>query len=304
MIRKAAIDIGTNTTRLLIADLSQNKKFKIIFSRRIITRIGEGLSKHKDLNKKAIQRTIDALKIYSEDIKKYKCLKIRAAATSAVRDADNREEFIQMAKDSTGVQIEVISQKEEARLAAKGILNGLKVKPEKAVCFDVGGGSTEYILVDRNAALLKVVGLPMGIVHLTEKYIQSDPISQKDFQFITSEVKEKLAEVKKQIGHIQGFTLIGTAGTPTQFAALDLNLFPYDHVAVNGHKMSFYSIERIFNELKSKTIDERKAMRAMEQGREDLIIAGGIILIESMRLFNKDEIVISDFGLREGLLLD
>lgn len=304
MVRKAAIDIGTNTTRLLIADLYNNGTFKEVFSYRIITRLGEGLSQHKELSKTAIQRTINALTIYYDNIKKYECSIVRTVATSAVREAINREEFVQMAKNKTGLFIEVISQEKEAYLAAKGIFKGLKEKPEKALIFDVGGGSTEYTITDNEGHPIKIVGLLMGIVHLTENYIKSDPVNRSELQSLKKEVKKKLTHVKEKLERVQNIPMIATAGTPTQFAALDLDLFPYDPVAINGHKMSLPTIEKIFNDLKSKTLAERKAIPAMEHGREDLIIAGGIILIESMKIFDKDEVTISDFGLREGLLLD
>ena len=150
---------------------------------------------------------------------------------------------------------------------------------------------------------LKIIGIPIGVVHLTEKHIKSDPVNQKELSTLRVEVKKELTKVKKEIGHVRDFTLIGTAGTSTQFAALDLDLFPYDAVAVNGHKMSFSVIENIFAELKSKTAAERKAIRAMEHGREDLIIPGGVILLEVMELFNAKELTISDFGLREGIII-
>lgn len=303
MIRKAAIDIGTNTTRLLIADLTQDNAFTTVFSRRIITRLGEGLCNQKHLNEAAIQRTINALTIYSEDIKEYNCSIVRGVATSAVREAENGKDFVQRVKNKTGLILEIIRQEEEARLATLGVFGGLKEKPEKAVIFDVGGGSTEFILTDNHANPVKIIELSMGVVHLTEKYIKSDPVSQEELQSLRTEVKQKLTKVKKEIGSVQNFTLIGTAGTPTQFAALDLNLFPYDPVAVNGYSMSLPTIEKIFNDLKSKTNTERKAIRAMEHGREDLIVAGGVILLESMKLFNKNEMIISDFGLREGIIL-
>ena len=121
MIRKAAIDIGTNTTRLLIADLAHDGTFTEIFCRRITTRLGEGLCNHNHLNDTAVQRTFNALIIYSKDIKKYKCSNVRAVATSAVREADNGEEFVRNAKRETGMHIEVINQEEEARLTTRGV---------------------------------------------------------------------------------------------------------------------------------------------------------------------------------------
>jgi len=303
MVRKAVIDIGTNTTRLLIADLTQKKTFTNVFSRQIITRLGEGLFNHKHLNEVAVQRTLDALTIYSRDIKKYNCSQVRIVATSAAREAENREVFVQKVKNKTGMHLEVISQEEEAHLAAMGVFKGLKEKPEKAVIFDIGGGSTEFILADKTAHPLKIIGLPIGIVHLTEKYIHSDPANKKELQSLRIEIQKELSKVKENIGHVKNFTLIGTAGTPTQFAALDLDLFPYDPVAINGHNMSLSAIEKILNNLQSKTIAERKTIRAMEQGREDLIIAGGVMLVESIKLFNKKEVTISDFGLREGIII-
>ena len=155
MIRKAAIDIGTNTTRLLIADSAQNGTFIEVFCRRIITRLGEGFFNHKHLNEIAVRRTLNALTIYSKDIKKYNCSTVRSVATSAVREADNGEEFVQKVKRETGLHIEVISQEEEARLAVLGVFSGLKEKPEKAIIFDVGGGSTEFILAVSHADPVK-----------------------------------------------------------------------------------------------------------------------------------------------------
>ncbi|MEE9164950.1 MAG: exopolyphosphatase, partial [Nitrospinota bacterium] len=151
MIRKAAIDIGTNTTRLLIADLAHDGTFTEIFCRRIITRLGEGLYNYNHLNDTAVQRTLNALIIYSKDIKKYKCSNVRAVATSAVREAGNGEEFVRKAKRETGLHIEVINQEEEALLAVLGVLSGLREKPETAIIFDVGGGSTEFICIDTHA---------------------------------------------------------------------------------------------------------------------------------------------------------
>ena len=304
MIRKAAIDIGTNTTHLLIADFAQNRTYTEVSSHRIITRLGEGLSNYKHLNETAVQRTLHALAIYSKEINKYECSKVRAVATSAVRDADNGKDFVQRVKNEAGVHIEIIDQEEEARLATLGVFSGLKEKPEKTIIFDVGGGSTEFILADNHANPRKIVGLLIGIVHLTEKHVKSDPVNHKDLQSLRNEIKKELINVKEEIEYVQDATLIGTAGTPTQFAALDLDLFPYNPTAVNGHKMSLSIIEKIFNDLKLKTIVERKAIRAMEHGREDLIIVGGVVLLETMKLFNKEEIIISDFGLREGIIID
>jgi exopolyphosphatase/guanosine-5'-triphosphate,3'-diphosphate pyrophosphatase len=304
MIRKAAIDIGANTARLLIADLRQRKTFKEVFSLQKITRLGEGLSNNKRLGNNAVDRTLKALTIYSECIKKYKCSKVIAVATSAVREALNGEEFVQRVKNKTGLCVKVISQEEEARLATVGIYLGLREKPKNAIIFDIGGGSSEYILTDNGPNPIKIVGLLMGIVHLTEKYIKSDPVSPLELQSLEKAVNKKLTRVKQEFNHIHNIPLIGTAGTLTQFAALDLNLYPYDPVVVNGHKMSFTAVQKIFSELKSKTILERRSIKAMECGREDLIIAGGVILLESMKIFDKDEVIISDFGLREGLLLD
>lgn len=304
MTRKAAIDIGTNTTRLLIANSEENGTFKELFSRRVITRLGEGLSNRKHLMEGAVQRTIDALALYSKDITDHNCSQVRAVATSAVREAENGKEFLQRVIKETGIKLEVINQQEEAHLATIGVFSGLKGKPEKVVIFDVGGGSTEFILSNNLANPIKIVGLQMGVVHLTERHIKSDPVNSEELESLKAEVDEKLEKVKEEIGREQDFTLIGTAGTPTQFAALDLELVPYDPVAVNGYKMSFSRVKKIFDDLKSKTTSERKAICAMESGREDLIIAGGVILLETMKLFNKDEITISDFGLREGIIVD
>lgn len=301
----ASIDLGTNTVRLLVVT-GNSKGFTTLHSNQLITRLGEGLSHSGILKDIAMERTIKAVLDFKREASKYSPFAIWVAATSAVREATNRNEFIEKIREVTGLELEVIPWEEEARRTLLGVFSGLDGNIKKAIVFDIGGGSTEYILtVDKR--LVKSVGADLGVVHLSEKYIRKDPVDDGELITLERVIAKKIRNVKSQLHDVlctmHDVRLIGTAGTVTTIAALDLNLHPYDPTKVNGYVLNIENVKEILNRLKNMTLEERRNIPALESGREDLIIPGAVIVIKTMEIFGFNEMIVSDYGLREGIIL-
>ena len=293
----AAIDLGTNTARLLIAT---RDPYRQILLNRTITRLGGGFTREHGLSEEAQLRSISALREFSAAISRHNVARVRAVATSAVRDAVNGEKFCERVKKKTGIALEVIDGTEEADLTLAGVASILDDKSGDLAVFDVGGGSTEYTL----AAQLKPLfsrSLPIGVVRLTEGKAgvaeMEDKIGRELALFQRELEREGLSE------RFSKATLIGTAGTATSLAAIQLGMKEYDYRRVNNHTMPRSEVERIFEVLKPLSAKERLQVPGLEPGREDLIIAGTLVVLVTMRLFGFETFKVSDSGLLEGLIL-
>jgi len=307
-MKLASIDIGTNTLRLLIADVDGNGNMNDILLRREITRLGGGFDGSR-LHPESIKRTMNALRSFASIIAEHGVCKVRSAATSIVREAVDGESFIDDLRRETGLVVDIISGEIEASLTLKGVLSALDGAEKTALIFDIGGGSTEYIVAEKGA-VKGLKSLNMGVVSLTERYLRSDPPSGSDISDISDRVDDFLLGLKgdmKPLDLIESADeaiLVGTAGTITTLAALDQELDIYDTRKINNYILTKRSILDLFDRLVAMTNMERAAMRGLEEGRADLIIAGTIIVLRTMEDFNFDEMVVSDYGLLEGLLLD
>lgn len=304
----ASIDIGTNTLRLLIGTVQEDGHIIDSQLMREITRLGGGFD-GKRLHPDSEERTLKALKTFSHVIREAGVEKIRASATSVVREAENGKEFIDEIKSLTGINVEIISGDIEATLTLKGVLSALNQKDRKALVFDIGGGSTEYIIAE-DEKVISLKSLNMGAVSLTEKYLNSDPPSAGDLSHIRSAVDGFLLALKaslpelRHLGKNSDSILVGTAGTITTLAALDQNLEIYDTRKINNYVLTKDAVDRLFKGLSGMTHEERVAIKALEEGRADLIIAGTIIVQRTMEEFDFNELIVSDYGLLEGLLID
>jgi exopolyphosphatase/guanosine-5'-triphosphate,3'-diphosphate pyrophosphatase len=301
----ASIDLGTNTVRLLVVT-GNSKGFTTLHSNQLITRLGEGLSHSGILKDIAMERTIKAVLDFKREASKYSPFAIWVAATSAVREAKNRNEFIEKIREVTGLELEVIPWEEEARRTLLGVFSGLDGNIKKAIVFDIGGGSTEYILtVDKR--LVKSVGTDLGVVHLSERYIRKDPVDEEELRILENVIGDKIKDVRDRIHSLlitrHSSLLIGTAGTVTTIAALDLNLHPYDPAKVNGYVLNIENVREILKRLKNMTLEDRRNIPPLESGREDLIIPGAVIVIKTMEIFGFNEMIVSDYGLREGTII-
>jgi exopolyphosphatase/guanosine-5'-triphosphate,3'-diphosphate pyrophosphatase len=298
----ASIDIGTNTVRLVIFQTELGELIQL-YQAMAITRLGEGMDTKKRLLGARMDETISKLVEFRKKCREFEPLIIRAVATSAVRESSNQQEFVSRAKREADIKIDVIPWEQEAGLMIKGVLWRLPNTEKDILAFDIGGGSTEFILA-RDRKIISAFGTLLGSIRLTEKFISRHPIDISEYKLLEVFLRRELREVKNKLSDFPPELLLGTAGTVTTLAAIDENIYPYDSEKVHGKSITFKRVEEILETLKRKSLDERLAMRTIEKGREDLIIAGGALTLEIMRIFNCKLLTISDYGLREGLVLD
>lgn len=301
MKKCASIDIGSNTVRLLIMEVDDAGSFKEVGSERVICRLGEGINSEKKLLPHRMDLTLDVLQRFRGQCLTHGDIPIRAVATSAVREASNREEFVHLARERAGLDVEVISWEEEARLTVEGVFWKLP-SSGKTLIFDIGGGSTEFIF-SQDKQVLASAGTALGVVRLTEQFISQHPVNAREYQNLKNHIREQLDRVHFRLGEPSPEKLIGTAGTVTTLAAMDRNLFPYDPEKIHGLVLPLDNIQRLFENLKSKSLEQRLEIPSLERGREDLIIAGTALILEIMEIFHCSQLTVSEYSLREGILL-
>lgn len=297
----AAIDLGTNTARLLIGSVEEGVVTRQLVMRRI-TRLGGGFCREKGISPAARERTVSAMHEFAAAIREQGVNHVRAVATSAVRDAANGAEFCHQVLDETSIALETISGEDEGKLTLRGVLSGLDSRPEYLLVFDVGGGSTEYTLA-RGDEILFTRSLPLGVVRLTEGKVTPAAMEEK----VDRELQALLEEMRSSgLLHLTaGAVLVGTAGTATTLAAISRKLLDYDYRKINNHVIPLKEIEAIFTNLLPLSPSERlEQIIGLEKGREDLIVAGIILTLRTMKLFQLPCLKVSDFSLLEGVLMD
>jgi len=288
----ASIDIGSNTFRLLIAKKNEDKHtttpWHIIAYTHRIVRLGEGLHQSGRLCDAAMQRALSAFHEFSDLLKKHhiKPSHLSAVATAAMREAENGIDFCQQVKKETGIHIQIIDGQQEANssLAGSGAVLPVDIR-HNFMLFDIGGGSTEFIRAKDNKTI-DAISQKMGVVRLVETYLHSDPPSQKDYKAIKIACHQHLDAVEdywqEQKQHITTSKhLVGTAGTVTTLAAIDLGLIDYNADVVNNHTINKQRFFDLRDQLLAMTHHERQAIPAIEQGRADLMVAG-LAINESM----------------------
>ncbi|HTP66104.1 MAG TPA: Ppx/GppA phosphatase family protein [Geobacteraceae bacterium] len=296
----AAIDLGTNTARLLIGNMDAGGRIIPVVYMRRITRLGGGFTKDKGISAAACERSLAALNDFAEEMRRHGVGRIRAVATSAVRDAVNGEEFVARVLSETGIELKVIDGATEGRLTLRGVLAEIDEKDADFMVFDVGGGSTEYTLA-RGEQVLFTESLPLGVVRLTE--------GKNSFAAMEEKVLRELARLREMLvkrdllPRLESAVLVGTAGTATSLAAISMKMIEYDYRLVNNYVMDIDEIREIMATLLPLKPDERLAVPGLEKGREDLIIAGILIIVKTMETFGFRRLKVSDFGLLEGVLL-
>ena len=294
----AAIDFGTNTARLLIAECSPSGISPVRVEREIV-RLGGGFTDEYGLSAEAQERGLACLRRFSKIISGYGVTQIRASATSAVRDAVNGPMFVEKVFQDTGVQLEVINGDSEARLTLKGVLSGLDSGSEALVVLDVGGGSTEFTISSHGSPVF-IKSMPIGVVRLTEGFRTSQEMTVRVHSVIDQLENDLLMAGIIVPGDSE---LVGTAGTATTLAAIKLEMVDYDYRRVNNFTVDREDIAGIFQRLSPLAPQERLLIKGLEKGREDLIIAGLVIITSVMDRFSFDKLKVCDFGLLEGLAL-
>ncbi len=291
----ASIDVGTHTTRLLIAVL-RNDRLEPILKKRVVTKLGFYFNSGY-LADKGINSLIDTLSQYAQDMKRHEVNNYQAVATAVLREAKNAEELINLIRDKTGIEIKIISGQSEAELTAKGVLSTLEIPKKSSLIVDIGGGSTELIWENDKK---KVVSLALGATHLTQSFLKHDPP-------LNQEIKEAFCKAKEVI-QASNFPspvfLVGTAGSISTLAALDLKMTVYQPHLINGHILTKNSIETIFSTLCSMNAQQRLTLPGLEPGREEIILGGTIIALSLLEVFHQDRMIVSEGGLLEGILVD
>lgn len=297
----AAIDLGSNTVRLLIGETNGSVLVPLQYFRRI-TRLAGGGNLSTGLADDAIGRTLAAIREMSTVLKEFPIERVRMVGTEAVRRAKNADRLQQGITAACGIHLEIISGEEEARLCAAGARIALDPLPENYLLFDIGGGSTEFTL-QCDATICYHRSFPLGVVTLAEQTTQAD--------LRLSLIRQTIAELREDIDK-RGLTplvrdarclLVGTAGTVTTLAALQLQMSSYDWRRVNNlvlHRDFLHDMQKTLGRL---SCPERLTLPGMEPGREDLIVPGLEIVMEILQTFRKSSLKVSDFGLLEGVLL-
>ncbi len=302
-MRLASIDVGSNTIRLLTGDVKDGKVKPLMYKREI-TRLASGIKLTGRLSETAMEGTLRALRDYAEAIRGEGAVRARAVGTSALREAENSAEFVSLVKRETGLYVETISGEEESGLTARGVMSSLSAAPE-CLIFDMGGGSTEVVLV-RGGEIIKKRTFPTGVVGLLEGHMRTDPPSVDDIRSLEEEAEHAAGAIKERFGRSirNGFVLIGTAGTATTLASLDLGLAKYDRGKVHMHKITLERLQGLSRKLASMTLRERAGLDGLEPERADLIIPGITFTIKLMEALGFYVLTVSDSGLLEGILIE
>jgi exopolyphosphatase/guanosine-5'-triphosphate,3'-diphosphate pyrophosphatase len=302
MTRVAAVDIGTNSVRLLVAEVvgeGREAKLTTIDRRTKITRLGQGVNETRRLDPDAITRTVDVVREYQDVIADLGATRVRAAATSASRDATNRDDFFEPVEKLLGIRPELLAGEEEARLEFMGATAGLS-EPEPYLVVDVGGGSTEFTAgVEEPDGL---VSIDVGCVRLTEQILHSDPPRAEELSVAVSIVRDHLADVDRAVpGAAQAKTLIGTAGTVWTMAAIELGVDAGESERIDQFRLSRDAAEEIFRTLATEPIERRRHNPGLEPGRVDVIVGGVIVVVSVMRHWGFDELLVSEADILDGL---
>jgi exopolyphosphatase / guanosine-5'-triphosphate,3'-diphosphate pyrophosphatase len=303
-MRLATIDLGSNTVRYLLVEVNGDASWQTLDHDQRVTRLGQGLADAGRLGDAPMARTADVVAEYAGRARRLGADEVIVVATSAVREAANGREFVVGLERLAAARVKIVSGEDEARLTVRGALAGLRDLRGPLVVFDIGGGSTEFILW-RDGFVVAATSLRLGVVPLAERYPFPGPVDASDYRRLEDEVRDRLArEIPPSIAGTEIATLVGTAGTVTTLAALDLGLPAYDAARVQGHRLTRDAMGRQLARLAALTVEGRAALPCLEPGRADLIVPGVAIAVAAMDRFHADALVVSDWSLREGIVAE
>jgi exopolyphosphatase/guanosine-5'-triphosphate,3'-diphosphate pyrophosphatase len=301
--RVAAIDCGTNSIRLLIAEPDSAGNLRDVVRAMRIVRLGEGVDRTGEFTSDALDRTFAACAEYRDMIEEAGAEVTRFVATSASRDVRNRDTFIAGVEELLGVQPEVISGAEEARLSFFGALSALRADmPGPYLVVDIGGGSTEFVLGTSQPEQSQSVDI--GCVRMTERHVLDDPPSADQVAAVRADVRVALRDVEQEVELDRAQTLVGLAGTVTTVAAMVFDLETYDPDILHGSIITGDDVERVTNRLMAMSREQRAALPFMHPGRVDVIGGGALILSEICRRVPVSQVVVSEHDILDGIALE
>ena len=299
--RSAFIDVGTNTVLCLIADLRETGRFRVLDDRAEIAGLGRGVDQTGLISAACEERCRVALELFRDHCQNLGVEEIFAVGTSALRDAWNSAEVRSRLGQRLGCEIRVISGAEEAAYSFLAVQRGLSLIGELLV-IDIGGGSTEFIR-GNSEGISQAVSVNVGSVRLTERFLNSDPVKAEEVTALIDAVNRELAPLREQFSRAdQALTLVGIAGTFTTLAAVEKQLERYSHSQVHGCCLSLAEVRRQIRLFQAKSIAERKQIAGLEAKRADVILAGACLTERIMNFFHAESIIVSDQGVRYGLL--
>ena len=302
--RCAFIDIGTNTILCLIAELRDGGRFRVLDDLAEITRLGQRVDRTGLISDEGEQRSSAVLRGYLDACKTLGVGEVIAVGTSALREARNSLEVRQRWQLELGLDVRVIGGDDEAGYSFLAAQRGLPLSGEELLVIDIGGGSTEFIR-GNNAGVSDALSLNLGSVRLTERFLGSDPVSAEEFAHMTNAIDSELTILGKRLGHLAGAsTWVGIAGTFTTLAAVEKKLIRYSHAMVHGSNLTHVEVQRQVRLYRNKTLAERKTIPGLEPKRADVILAGACLIDRMMTLFGARRLIVSDQGVRYGLLYE
>ncbi len=297
-MRVAAIDCGTNSIRLLIADI-EGDNFREVIRTMEIVRLGQGVDETGQFHPDAIARTLAAVDKFALEIAKRGVQKIRFCATSATRDATNRHLFVDGVRERLGIEPEVISGEEEATLSFIGAIQDLSLSDAPFLVVDIGGGSTEFVFGTTHVEFAKSVNI--GCVRMTERHFTSDPIQANDIEKARSDIQAAIAIAGAVVPITTAKTLIAVAGTATTVAAAALNLPEYDRYAIHLARITAAQVHKASEMFLTTTREQRLSLGYMHPGRVDVIPAGSLVLSEIIKATGATGFVVSESDILDGI---
>ena len=299
-MKLAAIDIGSNSLKLVVVEATAGDSFAVIASEREVVRLGQETLVNRHIGEAATRRTIDCLKRFRAVAETHGAERIAAIATASVREANNADEFIRTVEEETGLRVEVLSGIEEARLIGLAASQGCTEKSDghmdaavTSLNIDIGGGSTE-ISIFRGGEPLKLVSVKLGAVGLTDRFIRSDPPAPNELDDLRSEIRSSLQTIAGDLLEQRWHYTTATSGTAVTIGAA-LN---------NSSTIAVAELKRLNTKLASLTIAERRTIMHFAPQRADIIVAGGLVLEETMNALAIDSLRVCDWSLREGVIID
>jgi exopolyphosphatase/guanosine-5'-triphosphate,3'-diphosphate pyrophosphatase len=299
-VRLAAIDVGTNTTRLLVAEAA-GSSYRALDRRLMITRLGSGVDAERRLSTAAIKRTLAAIAEFCSVCGEFEVQALTIAGTSAVRDAANRDEFLEAAQKLSGARARAISGEEEARLSFWGATGDLDA--DNVLVCDIGGGSTELVLGSPRGTISGRCSMDIGSVRLTERYLRSDPPATEEMLTMEAVVDDALESASGEIADPKGALFVGLGGTITTLAALNQAMDVYDPSSIHHFRLSRSALDSLYRSLAGMPLKQRLGIPMLPAGRADVIVAGAAILSRITARWSFDRVVVSEKDILDGLVL-
>jgi len=306
-MRIAVIDLGTNTFNLLIVEAKDNQSYQIVYNNKLPVKLGKSGIDKKEIRPDAITRGMNALDRHLQTIREFKAEKTFAFATSAIRSARNGEQFVKMIRQRFDLDVEIINGDREAELIYFGVKQAVKLNDEKILILDIGGGSNEFIIADRDNIYWKK-SYPLGVARLLAKFKPSDPISIEEIEFISNYLEERLSDLFDEFKKHKISTLVGASGSFETIAAMiradDPNFESETGTTLESMNIDLTDFENLYQKLVNSTLKERKQMKGLESMRLEMIVVATLIVKFILQKLKLQQLIQSNFALKEGVIYE